>query len=167
MKSEKWKQWTIANEEACLTCSYNNGKIYPIYADVSADIPAHGFCRCYTSPLAAIYAGEATINGTTGADWYLKYFKELPEYYITKKEAISLGWVNTKGNLSIVAPKKMLFGGKYKNRNNKLPDAPGRIWFEADINYTDGWRNDSRILFSNDGLLFVTYNHYKTFKEII
>lgn len=87
MKSKKWKQWTIADyEDTCLTCIYNNGKIYPIYADVSADIPAHGFCRCYTSPLAAIYAGEATINGTTGADWYLKYFNELPEYYITKTE---------------------------------------------------------------------------------
>ena len=42
--STKWKQWTVTNfDDTCLTCLANNGKIYPIYADVSKDIPAH--CR--------------------------------------------------------------------------------------------------------------------------
>ena len=40
------------------------------------------------------------------------------------------------------------------------------LWYEADINYTGGYRNDDRILFSNDGLIFVTYDHYETFLEI-
>lgn len=61
----------------------------------------------------------------------------------------------------------MIFGGVYENRNNHLPSAPGRIWYEADINYTWGWRGQERVLFSNDGLIFVTYDHYKTFVEII
>jgi hypothetical protein len=41
-----------------------------------------------------------------------------------------------------------------------------RIWYEADINYTSGYRGTERILYSNDGLIFVTYDHYQTFYEI-
>ncbi|MBQ1250923.1 MAG: hypothetical protein IIY00_04930 [Clostridia bacterium] len=43
------------------------------------------------------------------------------------------------------------------------------MWYEADINYDSkiGYRGTDRILFSNDGLIFVTYDHYHTFKEII
>lgn len=61
----------------------------------------------------------------------------------------------------------MLFGGIHENRNGRLPSAPARIWYEADINYTKGWRGTERVVFSNDGLIFVTYDHYLTFIEII
>ena len=43
----------------------------------------------------------------------------------------------------------------------------GRIWYEADINYKKGRRNSQRILWSNDGLIFVTYDHYRTFFEVV
>lgn len=78
-----------------------------------------------------------------------------------------MGWVPKKGNLDEVAPGKMIFGGVYRNNNGHLPDAPGRIWYEADINYKWGHRNRSRVLFSSDGLMFVTYDHYETFQEIV
>ena len=58
-------------------------------------------------------------------------------------------------------------GAVYKNKDGKLPQSPGRVWYEADINYTKGYRNQERILYSNDGLVFVTYDHYETFYEII
>ena len=61
----------------------------------------------------------------------------------------------------------MLTMGRYYNTNSHLPDAPGRTWYEADINYYDGRRNRHRVLWSNDGLIFVTYDHYLTFYEII
>ena len=61
----------------------------------------------------------------------------------------------------------MLTKKPYKNKNGHLPTASGREWIEADLNYKFGFRNDQRILFSNDGLIFVTYDHYKTFCEII
>lgn len=48
-----------------------------------------------------------------------------------------------------------------------LPDAPGSIWFEADLNDYRGKRNGHRVLWSNDGLMFVTYNHYESFIEVI
>ena len=60
----------------------------------------------------------------------------------------------------------MIFGGRYFNKNGHLPSKEGRIWYEADINYISGKRNAERILFSNDGLLFVTYDHYQTFVEV-
>lgn len=64
-------------------------------------------------------------------------------------------------------PGKMIGGDIYYNRNGKLPSAEGRIWYEADINYEEGYRGKARILYSNDGLIFVSYDHYTTFYEII
>ncbi len=62
----------------------------------------------------------------------------------------------------------MQIGGDiYWHSNQKLPSAPGRTWYEADINYVEGYRGGARVLYSSDGLLFVTYDHYKTFREIV
>ena len=54
----------------------------------------------------------------------------------------------------------------YKNRDHRLPVAIGRVWYEADFDYVRGYRNGCRLLYSNDGLIFVTYDHYLTFYEI-
>ena len=113
-----------------------------------------------------MFAGEATRKGTDGADWHLKYNGKLPEYYINKTDAKKLGWKINQNKLSGVAPGHMMYGGVYRNNNGHLPQKPGRTWYEADINYTSGKRNSERILFSNDGLMFVTYDHYITFIEI-
>ena len=49
----------------------------------------------------------------------------------------------------------------------KLPDKTGRIWYEADFDYSDETRGSNRILYSNDGLIFVSYDHANTFYELI
>ena len=49
---------------------------------------------------------------------------------------------------------------------DRLPVAIGRVWYEADFDYVRGYRNGCRLLYSNDGLIFVTYDHYLTFYEI-
>lgn len=90
----------------------------------------------------------------------------LPEYYLSKADAKELGWKAYLGNLSEIAPGMMIGGDVYQNRNGHLPQVEGRIWYEADINYVDGYRTRHRILYSNDGLVFVTYDHYETFYEI-
>ena len=106
-------------------------------------------------------------DGVNGADHWLYYKNKLPVYYITKEQAKMLGWKNKKGNLAEVAPNKMIGGEPYKNKNKHLPDAPGREWYEADISYVSGFRSDcDRILYSNDGLIFATCNHYEKFYEI-
>ena len=116
--------------------------------------------------MESIFAGGATKNGEAGADFWLKYFGTLPDYYVTKNELIPLGWRDGR-KVSKFAPGKMYSKGIYDNYDGHLPQTEGRIWYEADINYYEGKRNKHRILWSNDGLIFVTYDHYATFYEII
>jgi hypothetical protein len=65
-----------------------------------------------------------------------------------------------------VAPGKSIGGDVFRNKEGKLPSAPGRIWYEADANYSSGYRGGDRILFSDDGLIYKTTDHYKTFTPI-
>lgn len=90
----------------------------------------------------------------------------MPSNYLRKKKAQQLGWEPLLGNLAQELPGMMIGGDKYKNRDKRLPDTPGRVWYEADFDYVSGYRNDCRLLYSNDGLIFVTYDHYATFYEI-
>lgn len=96
---------------------------------------------------------------------YLKEHGELPDYYITKSEAKSLGWIPSKGNLCEVAPGRAIGGDIWTNRQKSLPTKSGRKYFEADLNYNCGNRNADRVVFSNDGLVFVTFDHYRSFEE--
>ncbi|MBP9630443.1 MAG: hypothetical protein KBE03_08235 [Leptotrichiaceae bacterium] len=112
---------------------------------------------------------SSNIKELTKVDIVSKYILEkgeLPEYYITKREAMELGWVASKGNLCEVAPGKAIGGDNFTNREKTLPTAKNRKWYEVDVNYNCGNRGADRIVFSSDGLVFVTYDHYKTFEEI-
>ena len=96
---------------------------------------------------------------------YIKKHHSIPNYYITRTEARKAGWKPEKGNLCKILPGKIIGGDSFKNRENKIPTKKGRQWWEADLNYKCGMRGTDRIVFSNDGLIFVTYDHYKTFQE--
>ncbi|MFU2013353.1 ribonuclease domain-containing protein [Bacillus pseudomycoides] len=105
----------------------------------------------------------------TGFDDVAKYIKEhkkLPDNYITKEQAKALGWDKKAGNLHKVAPGKSMGGDIFENKEGLLPNAPGRTWYEADVNYLSGYRGNDRILYSNDGLVYKTSDHYKTLTEI-
>lgn len=78
-----------------------------------------------------------------------------------------MGWRKWKGNLRKIIPGATIGGDVYANREKKLPEKAGRIWYEADINYTGGFRNGHRIVYSNDGLIFATYDHHETFYALI
>lgn len=127
--------------------------------------PLHNYCRCNIVPIKAIKAGTATINGLNGADYTLKTTGILPDYYVTIDEAFTNGWNYGKWPSNFV-PNKTITKGIYKNKDGHLPESPDRVWYEADINYTTGRRDNQRIVWSNDGLIFVTYDHYLTFYEI-
>ena len=98
---------------------------------------------------------------------YIRAFGRLPSNYITKQEAQSLGWVAAYGNLWQVAPGKSIGGDRYGNYEGSLPYKSGRQYYECDIDSDGRYRsNGKRIVFSNDGLIFYTEDHYQTFEEI-
>lgn len=97
---------------------------------------------------------------------YIRTYGELPDNFITKKEAEKLGWDSSKGNLWDVAPGKSIGGSHYGNYEESLPDKKGRTYKECDIDYEGGYRGAKRIIYSNDGLIFYTEDHYKTFIEL-
>jgi len=57
-------------------------------------------------------------------------------------------------------------GSRFGNYEGLLPEADGRIWYECDVNYNGGYRGAERILYSNDGLIYYTDDHYKTFTKL-
>ena len=96
---------------------------------------------------------------------YLEYFGELPENFITKKEARSLGW-DSGLDLSKIAPGKSIGGDYFGNYEEKLPVGKGISYREADCYYTRGKRNAYRIIYSSDGRVWYTEDHYNTFTEL-
>lgn len=97
---------------------------------------------------------------------YLRQYHRLPDFYITKRKARQSGWDPRAGNLCQVVPGKAIGGDRYNNREKLLPTAPDRQWYEADINYHCGHRASDRLLYSSDGLIYVTLDHYKTFSRV-
>jgi hypothetical protein len=97
---------------------------------------------------------------------YLHLYGQLPGNYLTKSEARDLGWVSEDGNLWEVTDQMSIGGDRFGNREGLLPKADGRKWFECDVNYAGGYRGADRVVFSNDGLVYYTEDHYESFTEI-
>lgn len=97
---------------------------------------------------------------------YLHAFIELPPNYLTKEEARELGWVSSEGNLWEVTGGMSIGGDEFGNREGLLPDAPDRDWYECDVNYYGGHRGAERLVFSNDGLIYYTGDHYDSFEML-
>lgn len=94
---------------------------------------------------------------------YIHTYGRLPANYIDKDSAIALGWDNKKGNLWDVTDQMSIGGDYFGNREGLLPKASGRKWFECDVNYKGGYRGAERLVYSNDGLIYYTKDHYESF----
>ena len=97
---------------------------------------------------------------------YLHTYGHLPPNFITKKDAQAKGWDSSKGNLQKVLPGMSIGGDRFGNREGLLPDKKGRQYYECDIDYDGGSRNAKRIVYSNDGLIFYTEDHYASFEQL-
>ena len=114
-------------------------------------------------------AGEDTLDEdgayTTKEDvaLYLHLYGHLPDNFITKKQAQKLGW--SGGSLEPYAPGCSIGGSRFGNYEGLLPDKEGRTWTECDIDTMGAKsRGAKRIVFSNDGLIYYTGDHYESFE---
>ena len=95
---------------------------------------------------------------------YLNTYGHLPNNYITKEEAKELGWNSKEGNLWEVAPGMSIGGDYFGNYEEILPEEEGRDYHECDIDTDGSYRGAKRIVYSNDGLIYYTEDHYETFE---
>ena len=93
---------------------------------------------------------------------YLHVYGKLPENFITKAEAEKLGW--SGGGLEKYAPGKCIGGDRFGNYEGLLPAEKGRSYKECDIDTLGkNSRGEKRIVYSNDGLIYYTPDHYESF----
>ncbi len=95
---------------------------------------------------------------------YLHAYGELPPNFLTKAEALAAGWDSAAGNLFEVTDGKSIGGDRFGNREGLLPTAKGRQYYECDINYAGGRRGPERLVYSSDGLIYYTADHYASFE---
>ncbi len=120
---------------------------------------------------ASLYAENAGKKNSIDDEFlkvsnYINRHHCLPDNYITKREAKKLGWNPGRGNLWSVAPGKSIGGDVFSNRERLLPYKKGRIWYEADVGYRGGKRGKYRILYSSDGLIYKSSDHYRSFQSL-
>jgi hypothetical protein len=131
---------------------------YYVLAGVTPVLVHNSTCIRLHADLSAAVAANPLMESL------MKHGK-LPSNYVTKAQAEAAGWEPGKA-LGNHLPGAQIGGDVYRNENNLLPDAPGRIWYEADIGVTNAMKRSkqpgTRLLFSSDGLAFVTSDHYKT-----
>lgn len=117
-----------------------------------------------TEPTAVEVVEDGTYTSKEEVAEYIHRFGHLPDNYIKKRDAQDLGWVASKGNLWKVAPGMSIGGDRFGNYEELLPTASKRRYFECDIDFDGKYRNAKRIIFSNDGLIYYTEDHYQSFE---
>ncbi len=94
---------------------------------------------------------------------YIHTYGCLPKNFISKKDAQTLGWEG--GSLEPYAPGMCIGGSYFGNYEGLLPEKKGRKYTECDIDTLGKKsRGAKRIVFSNDGLIYYTDDHYESFE---
>lgn len=93
---------------------------------------------------------------------YLHLYGHLPANYMTKAEARQAGWEG--GALHNVVEGMCIGGDEFGNFEGTLPEQEGRVYYECDIDTLQAdSRGAKRIVYSNDGLIYYTEDHYDSF----
>lgn len=115
------------------------------------------------SPTAVVEWGYEYLSAEEVA-LYLYAFAQLPPNYLTKAEARAWGWQSSKGNLWDLGEGLCIGGDEFGNREGLLPEEEGRVYYECDVDYAGGFREASRLVFSSDGYIYYTQDHYASFE---
>ena len=119
----------------------------------------------WEDPAAPELDEDGTYNSKEDVSLYLHLYDHLPSNYITKNEARDLGW--SGGSVEVYAPGCAIGGDRFGNREGLLPKAEGRTYYECDIDTIgQSSRGAKRIIFSNDGLVYYTEDHYESFTQL-
>ena len=98
---------------------------------------------------------------------YIHTYGHLPDNFVTKDEAEDAGWKTEGLDIDEACPGKSIGGDRFGNREGLLPNAKGRTWYECDIDYRGGRsRGPKRIVYSSDGLIYYTEDHYESFEQL-
>lgn len=106
--------------------------------------------------------GLTDVNGFVEAVESLRTGGHLPPRYVTKRRAERADW-RPGLDLCRIVPGDSIGGDRYSDHAHALPYAPARRWREADLDERCGRRGAHRLIWSNDGLYFVTVDHYRHF----
>lgn len=105
---------------------------------------------------------DGSYTGKEDVALYIHTYGELPKNFMTKAEAQDLGW--SGGSLEDYAPGMCIGGDRFGNYEGSLPKQSGRKYYECDIDTLGAdSRGAKRIVFSNDGLIYYTDDHYESF----
>ncbi|MBQ2763573.1 MAG: ribonuclease [Firmicutes bacterium] len=122
-----------------------------------------GYEESYYEETESTIAIDGSYTTKEDVALYINTYGELPPNFITKNEARDLGWEG--GSLEPYAPGMCIGGDYFGNFEGLLPDAEGREYTECDINTMGAdSRGPERIVFSNDGLIYYTPDHYESFE---
>ena len=106
---------------------------------------------------------DGTYTSKEDLALYLHLYGHLPSNFVTKKEARAAGW--TGGSVEAFFPGMCIGGDYYGDYEGNLPKAKGRSWHECDVNTLGRrGRGAERIVWSNDGLIYYTGDHYETWE---
>ena len=115
------------------------------------------------SPAEELLPEDGSYTTKEDVALYIYTYGHLPHNFITKKEAEKLGWPG--GSLEPYAPGMCIGGNRFGNYEGLLPEKDGRTYTECDIDTLGAEkRGAKRIVFSNDGLIYYTDDHYESFE---
>lgn len=115
-------------------------------------------------PRAGGIAEDAYYTAPQDVADYIHTYSHLPDNFITKSEALALGWSSSEGDLWDVAPGMSIGGDVFGNREGLLPE--GVDYWECDVNYSGGYRGGERIVYGGDGSVYYTSDHYESFEQL-
>ena len=147
--------WKFADETV--------GDIFSENSSPAAEPPRESDAAAFTEGVEKPFPDEnGSYTSKEDVTAYLLQYGRLPSNFITKQEAKALGWDG--GSLEPYAPGKSIGGDYFGNYEELLPKAPGRRYTECDIDTMGAKsRGEKRIVFSNDGLIYYTDDHYESF----